>query len=160
MNIAKDYAVEIEYTLKDNNGKVIDSSEGGEPLAYLHGYQNIVPGLEQELEGRGVNDEFNVSVAPEMGYGPRLEEMIREVPKEHLANIPELKVGLQLQAQTPQGTHLLTVVEIKDDVVVLDGNHPLAGEVLNFYIKVVSIRKASPEEIAHGHVHGPNGHHH
>jgi FKBP-type peptidyl-prolyl cis-trans isomerase SlyD len=160
MNIEKNYVVEFEYTLKDDNGKILDTSDGAEPLAYLHGYHNIVPGLEKVMEGKKANDSFNVKVIPEEGYGSWSEEMVKEVPKEQLKGIPNLKLGLQLQAETPHGIHVFSVSEIKEDVVILDGNHPLAGANLNFSIKVISVRKASPEEIAHGHVHGPHGHHH
>lgn len=160
MNITKDFVVEMDYILTDKNGNVLDASEKGEPLAYLHGHQNIVPGLEKELEGRKANDSFKVTVTPEEGYGPKRDELLKEVPKADLSGIPDLEVGLQLQADTPYGVQVFEVTEIKGDTVVLDGNHPLAGEELNFDIKILSVRVATSEELTHGHAHGPHGHHH
>ncbi len=160
MNISKNSVVEIEYTLKDGQGTVIDSSNGQEPLAYLHGHDNIVPGLERELEGRKTGDQLNVVVSPGDAYGDRDEAMVTEVPRDELAQIPNLQVGVQLQAQTPQGVQIFTVSEIDDKVVTLDANHPLAGLTLHFDVKVVNVREATQEEIAHGHVHGPHGHDH
>lgn len=137
MNITKDFVVEMDYILTDKNGNVLDASEKGEPLAYLHGHQNIVPGLEKELEGRKANDSFKVTVTPEEGYGPKRDELLKEVPKADLSGIPDLEVGLQLQADTPYGVQVFEVTEIKGDTVVLDGNHPLAGEELNLFHKLI-----------------------
>lgn len=160
MNVTQDLVVLIEYTLKNSQGEVLDSSDGGEPLAYLHGFQNIVPGLEKALEGKKKGDELQVKLPPEDAYGPLRDELISKVDKAELKDIPNLEVGMQLQAQTPQGIQIFTVTEIEADKVTLDGNHPLAGEELNFSVKVVEVRKASKEELEHGHVHGPGGHHH
>lgn len=160
MTITKDHVVEIEYKLTDDKGKVLDSSEGQAPLAYLHGKKNIIPGLEKELEGRKAGDELKVSVEPTEAYGERVDALVRDVPRTELAGIPDLEVGLQLQANTPQGVQIFTIVGLSDDSVTLDGNHPLAGMKLNFAVKIVSVRKATNEELAHGHVHGPGGHHH
>lgn len=160
MNAAQDHVVLIEYTLKNASGEVLDSSKGGEPLAYLHGFQNIVPGLEKALEGKQKGDELEVKLSPEDAYGPKRDELVSDVDKSELAQIPNLEEGMQLQAQTPQGIQIFTVVKINGDKVTLDGNHPLAGEELNFSVKVVDVRKASQEELEHGHVHGPGGHQH
>jgi FKBP-type peptidyl-prolyl cis-trans isomerase SlyD len=160
MNVAQDHVVLIEYTLKNAQGQVLDSSEGSEPLAYLHGFQNIVPGLEKALEGKKKGDAFDVKLSVEEAYGPRREELISEVDKKELMQIPNLEEGMQLQAQTPEGIQILTVTKIGNDKVTLDGNHPLAGEELNFSVKVMDVRKATEEELEHGHVHGPDGHHH
>ncbi len=160
MAIKKDDVVEIEYTLKDNSGKVIDTSVGREPLPYLHGHKNIVPGLEKELDGKSEGDEFTVTVSPSEGYGERNDSLVRAFPKEELSNVPNLEIGIQLQADTPQGPQILTVVAMNEKEVTLDANHPLAGVTLNFDIRIMKIREASKEELEHGHVHGPGGHHH
>lgn len=160
MSITENQVVEIEFTLKDNSGKVLDSSENGGPLAYLHGHKNLIPGLEAELEGKAVGDEVSVTIEPKDGYGEVNPDLVNDVPKQELASIPDLQVGVQLQADTPEGTVIYTVVEVNDDTVKLDGNHPLAGMTLNFEVKVTSVREATAEELDHGHVHGPGGHQH
>lgn len=160
MRIAQDSVVTIEYTLTDPQGQILDSSVGEEPLVYLHGKKNIIPGLERELAGRQVGDELKVVVSPQDGYGERSDALVTQVPREDLAQIPDLSVGLQLQAQTARGVQVFTVVELNDEKVTLDGNHPLAGQTLNFAIKIMGIRPATQEELAHGHAHGPGGHHH
>lgn len=160
MTISNDHVVEIDYKLTDEKGAVLDSSEGHAPLAYLHGKKNIIPGLEKQLEGRKTGDQFNVTVAPEEAYGLRHQELINKVPLEELAGVDGLAIGVQLQANTPKGVQIFTVVDMNDQDVTLDGNHPLAGMTLSFAIKVISVRKATAEELAHGHAHGPHGHHH
>ncbi|MCB0367418.1 MAG: peptidylprolyl isomerase [Bdellovibrionaceae bacterium] len=160
MTISKDHVVEIAYTLTDDNGKVLDSSQGRGPLAYLHGARNIIPGLESELEGKTIGDALKVTVAPAQAYGERNDKLINEVPRTELAQIPDLQVGIQLQAQSPQGVQIFTVTAVGDDTVTLDGNHPLAGMTLHFDVQIVHVRKATEEELAHGHVHGPGGHQH
>jgi FKBP-type peptidyl-prolyl cis-trans isomerase SlyD len=160
MQIQPNSVVTLHYTLKDNEGNIIDQSEDGSFL-YLHGAMNIIPGLEKELTGKSAGDEFSVKVAPEEGYGHRDDARIQEVPKSMFQNADEIQVGVQFHAQAPDGQAVVvTVVEIKDDAVVIDGNHALAGKDLNFEVKVVDVREATEEEIAHGHVHGPHGHHH
>lgn len=160
MLIAKDHVVEIDYTLTDDAGTVLDSSQGRGPLAYLHGAGNIIPGLESELEGKIAGASFKVSIAPAQAYGERNESLINVVPKQELAEIPDLEVGIQLQAQSPQGIQIFTVTEIGDSTVTLDGNHPLAGVTLHFAVEVINVRVATEEELSHGHVHGPGGHRH
>ena len=160
MTIAKDHVVEIEYTLKDPKGQLLDSSVGQEPLAYLHGRGNIISGLEQELEGKKQGDKFEVVVDPENAYGKPRQELINTVSRSELAGVGDLQVGVRLQAQTPQGVQIFTVVSIQGDQVTLDGNHPLAGVTLHFEITVKSVREATEDEISHGHAHGPSGHKH
>lgn len=161
MTIENDHVVTIEYTLHGKGGQIIDSSKGRAPLSYLHGKRNIVKGLEKELTGKKKGDEFKVSVSPAEGYGTRDERLMAVVPKQELLDqVPDLEIGVQLQAQTPQGMQILTVAKIEGDEVTLDGNHPLAGETLNFTIKIIDVRVATKEELSHGHVHGPGGHHH
>jgi len=160
MQIESNSVVTLHYILKDNNGNVIDQSDDGSFL-YLHGAMNIIPGLENALTGKSAGDEISVTVSPEEGYGAKDPERIQEVPKEMFENSDEIAVGTQFHAQSPDGGAIVvTVTEVKDDVVVIDGNHALAGVDLNFDVKVIDVRLASEEEMAHGHVHGPHGHHH
>lgn len=160
MQIDSNSVVTLHYTLKDNDGAVIDQSEDGSFL-YLHGAMNIIPGLENALTGKAAGDEFSVTIAPEEGYGAKDPERIQEVPKEMFEGNDEIQVGVQFHAQGPDGQAVVvTVIEVKDDVVVIDGNHALAGVDLNFDVKIVEVRAASEEEISHGHVHGPHGHDH
>lgn len=160
MTIQDNCVVAIDYTLKDKNGNVLDSSSGKDPLYYLHGKRNIIPGLEKELTGKKQDDELTVVVSPDEGYGQRQDALMTEVSKQELAGVPNLEVGIQLQAQTAQGVQIFTVAAIDGDTVTLDGNHPLAGEELHFSVTVKSVREATQEELDHGHVHGPGGHHH
>lgn len=160
MQIESNSVVTLHYTLKDNNGNVIDQSEDGSFL-YLHGAMNIIPGLENALTGKSAGDEFSVKIPPEEGYGVKQADRVQEVPKEMFDNSDEIQVGVQFHAQSPDGNAVVvTVTEVKDDVVVIDGNHALAGMDLNFSVKVVDVREASEEEVSHGHVHGPHGHAH
>lgn len=160
MQIEANSVVTLQYTLKDNDGKIIDQSDDGSFL-YLHGAMNIIPGLENALAGKTKGDEIVVSISPEEGYGVQDPERIQEVPKEMFEGSDEIAVGTQFHAQSPDGgAVVVTVTEVKDDVVVIDGNHALAGIDLNFDVKVMDVRAASEEEIAHGHVHGEHGHQH
>ncbi|MFV2003819.1 MAG: peptidylprolyl isomerase [Gammaproteobacteria bacterium] len=160
MQIASNSVVTLHYTLKDNDGNVIDQSEDGSFL-YLHGAMNIIPGLENVLTGKAAGEELSVSVSPEEGYGVKDPERIQEVPKDMFENSEEIKVGVQFHAQGPDDNAVVvTVAEVKDDVVVIDGNHALAGVDLNFDVKIIDVREASEEEISHGHVHGEHGHQH
>lgn len=160
MQIAENSAVAFHYTLTSDAGEVIDSSEGREPLAYLHGSGSIVPGLENAMTGRSAGDRFTVKVSPEEGYGEHHESMVQQVPRGAFQGVEQLEVGMQFQARGPQGVMSVTISAIDGDEVTVDGNHPLAGQNLNFAIEVVSVRAATEEELAHGHIHGPGGHHH
>ena len=161
MQISKHKVVSINYTLKDDDGQIIDSSEGGEPLAYLHGAENIIPGLENALTGKTMGDSLSVSIPPAEAYGERDENKIQAVPRELFDDAGEIAVGAQYHAANPDGGHItITVVEVGDDEIVVDANHPLAGASLNFDVTVIEVRDASEEEIAHGQVHGAGGHHH
>jgi len=160
MQIAQDKVVLIHYTLTNDAGETIDSSSGGDPLAYIHGQGNLVPGLEKALEGMQAGDKLNVKVEPAEGYGVRDDKLLQQVPKRQFGGA-NLQPGMQFHAQTSQGhTRVVTVVRIQGDMVTVDGNHPLAGESLNFDVEVTEVRDATPEEREHGHVHGPGGHHH
>ena len=160
MQIADRCVASFHYTLTNAGGEVLDSSRDREPLAYLHGAGNIVPGLEKALQGRAPGDRFDVSVAAEEGYGERHDELVQEVPRDAFRGVDTLEPGMQFQAQTPQGALSVTVTKVEADTVTVDGNHPLAGETLNFAIEVTGVREASAEELEHGHVHGAGGHEH
>jgi FKBP-type peptidyl-prolyl cis-trans isomerase SlyD len=159
MAIGTDSVVSIQYTLKDDTGTVLDRSEAGEPLAYLHGHGNLIPGLEQELTGKNSGDELTVTVPAAQGYGEYDERLVQSVPRRSLRGIKEVKVGMRLHAQSAEGTQALTVTKILGDMVTLDGNHPLAGKSLHFDVRIEEVRAATEEELSHGHVHGPHGHH-
>ncbi|MCO4757572.1 MAG: peptidylprolyl isomerase [Oceanospirillaceae bacterium] len=160
MQIADKTVVQINYTLKNDSGEVLDSSEGQEPLAFLCGAQNIIPGLENALLGKQVGDKLDVRVEPSEGYGEVHEEMIQKVPKENFEGVDSVEVGMQFMAQAPWGEQPVTVIKVEEDGVTLDGNHPMAGQILNFSVEVVEVREASEEEVEHGHAHGAGGHHH
>ena len=160
MQIAADSVVLIHYTLKDDHGKVLDSSAGGEPLAYIQGHGNLVSGLEKALEGKAQGNRIEVSLVPEEGYGTRNEALVQRVPKRSLQGAGEIRKGMQFQAQTDEGMRLFTVTTVVGDMVTLDGNHPLADQTLHFDVEVVEVRDATAEELEHGHVHGAGGHHH
>ena len=160
MQITQDTVVSIHYTLTDDTGKTIDSSAGGEPLAYLHGNGNLIPGLERALEGRQAGDALNVKISPAEGYGEHDKSLIQQIPRRVLKGIDNIHVGMQLQAQSDQGSRAVTVTHVAGDMVTIDGNHPLAGQNLNFEVQIADVRAATEDELAHGHVHGPGGHHH
>ena len=160
MQISDQKVVHIHYTLTNDDGEVLDSSEGHGPLAYIHGMGNLIPGLENALNGKTAGDKLNVSVAPEEAYGLRDEELIQTVPKSAFQGVQSIEPGMQFHAESPEGMQLVTVVEVNGDEVVLDGNHPMAGMTLHFDVEVGEVREATSEELDHGHVHGPGGHHH
>ncbi|MDG1688942.1 MAG: peptidylprolyl isomerase [Gammaproteobacteria bacterium] len=157
MKVAQNAVVVIDYTLKDNAGEVIDSSEGAGPLAYLHGAGNIVEGLEEALEGQEAGAEVHASIEPAKAYGERHEDMKQDVPKELFGGVENIEQGMQFQSETEQGPVLVTVVQVTDEMVTVDGNHPLAGVHLNFDVTVREVREATAEELEHGHVHGEGG---
>ena len=157
MNIADKCVATIHYTLSDSEGTVIDSSEGQEPLAYLHGAQNIVPGLEKELTGKAVGDKLKVCVSPEEGYGHKDANLVQDLPKDMFGGIDNIEVGMEFQAQTEAGMQVVEVIAVEDDTVTIDGNHPLAGVELNFEVEIAEVREATEEELQHGHVHAPGG---
>jgi FKBP-type peptidyl-prolyl cis-trans isomerase SlyD len=152
--------VRLDYTLRDEQGAVLDSSRGRGPLSYLHGKGNIIPGLEQALAGKAAGDMLDVTVPPEQGYGARDERLVQIVARAKFGEIANLAPGMQVRANGPQGPRMVTVVRVDRDFVTVDGNHPLAGRTLHFSLEVAEVRKATHEEITHGHVHGPGGHHH
>lgn len=158
--VADDLVVTIDYKLTVD-GEVVDSSEEEGPLDYLHGYDNIIPGLEKELAGMRVGESKKVSVAPEDGYGMIDPEAVIELSREEFPEDVPLEIGIELEITDHDGDMMFaTIIEVGDDSVKLDTNHPLAGKTLQFDVTVKSLRKATPEEIEHGHAHYGNGHHH
>jgi FKBP-type peptidyl-prolyl cis-trans isomerase SlyD len=155
-NIQKDKVVTINYKLTDDGGKVLDSSEGREPLTYLHG-GGLIPGMEQALEGRSAGEEFQITIPPEKGYGQKDPNMVQPVPRSNFGDTSQIEPGMQFQARTPEGSRIVTVVDVAPDTVTVDANHPLAGVTLHFDVSVVGVRDASTEELQHGHAHGPGG---
>lgn len=160
MPVAQNSVVTIHYTLKDDSGELIDRSEKNQPLAYLHGRGNLIPGLERELEGKQSGDRLTVTIAPADGYGEHDDALIQKVPRSAVQGVKDLKAGMQLHARSNEGMRMLIVAEVDDESVTLDGNHPLAGKTLHFDVEIADVRAATQEELAHGHVHGPGGHHH
>jgi FKBP-type peptidyl-prolyl cis-trans isomerase SlyD len=160
MPVAQNSVVLIHYTLKDDSGELIDRSERDAPLAYLHGRGNLIPGLERELEGKQSGDRLQVTIEPADGYGEYDDALIQKVPRSAVEGVTDLQAGMQLHARSDEGMQMLTVTEVDDDSVTLDGNHPLAGKTLHFDVEIADVRAATQEELVHGHVHGPGGHHH
>jgi FKBP-type peptidyl-prolyl cis-trans isomerase SlyD len=160
MQVTQDSVVAIHYTLRNDAGEIIDSSSSGDPLVYMHGNGNLIPGLERELDGKKASDKLNVRIAPEDAYGVMDESLIQKVPRSAFGSQAQIAVGMQFQTQSNHGAQTVTVTKVADDFITVDGNHPLAGQFLNFDVEVIEVRAASEEEMAHGHVHGPGGHHH
>jgi FKBP-type peptidyl-prolyl cis-trans isomerase SlyD len=156
MNIADQCVASFHYTLKDSEGELIDSSEGKDPLAYLHGAQNIVVGLEKELTGKVAGDKFSVIVSPDEGYGPQDPNMVQALSRDMFGGVDTIEVGMQFHAQTPNGMQVVEVIEVEGDQVTIDGNHPLAGVELHFEIEITSVRAATDDELTNGHVQGAN----
>jgi len=159
MRITKHKIVTIDYTLTNGKGSVLNSSIGGEPFTYIQGIGSILPDLEGALEGKNPGDRFTVRIPPEKGYGPRNESLTRVVSKDRFKGVEELRAGMQFEARTEDGKHMLTIVGIDGNDVTIDANHPLAGETLNFDVTVRDVREATNEELSHGHPHGPDTDH-
>jgi FKBP-type peptidyl-prolyl cis-trans isomerase SlyD len=160
MSITKGKVVTMHYTLKDESGAVIDSSVGHEPLAYLHGANNIVVGLEQALEGQVVGAKVAAIVAPVDGYGEKREDLQEQVPLTEFDDLKNVIVGAQFHMESPQGVTTATVTAVSDTTATLDLNHPLAGQTLYFDVEITDLRDATADEVTHGHAHGEGGHHH
>jgi FKBP-type peptidyl-prolyl cis-trans isomerase SlyD len=158
--IEENKVVSLNYTVKDDKDQVIDTSEGNDPLTYLHGANNIIPGLEKALVGKAAGEEFAVTVEPADGYGDYKEEMVQVVPRDAFEGVESVEPGMVFTAQTQGGPVQLMVTGVEGDDITVDPNHPLAGKVLHFSGSIIDVRDASAEELEHGHVHGPGGHHH
>ena len=160
MQITTNHVVTLNYTLKDNDDNIIDKSDDGS-FCYLHGASNIIPGLENALAGKVSGDSFSVTIQPEEAYGIHDEAKAQDVPRSMFPPEQEIQAGMQFNAQGPDGQAVVvTVKQVEDDTITVDGNHPLAGVTLNFEVIVMDIRDATAEELEHGHVHGPQGHPH
>jgi FKBP-type peptidyl-prolyl cis-trans isomerase SlyD len=161
MKVAKDRIISLEYRLHLGDGQVVDQSEPGAPLSYLHGRGQIVPGLESALEGLGIGEAKKVVVPPVQGYGEHDARGLQEVPRTMFPADAELKPGMRLAAQTEGGEVIpIGIHEVKGDTVIVDLNHPMAGKTLHFDVTVRAVREATAEELTHGHAHGPEGHDH
>lgn len=156
MQITKNKVAAIHYTLRDNQGTVIDTSDGRDPLYYLHGAGNLIAGMEEGLEGKGKGDKFQLKVEPAKGYGEKDPAMVQQVPRSAFGD-QEVRPGMKFS--TDRGD-VVTITDVNLEAVTVDANHPLAGVELNFDVEVMDVRDASSEEISHGHVHGPGGHQH
>ncbi|MSS76772.1 MAG: peptidylprolyl isomerase [Methyloglobulus sp.] len=159
MQIANNTAVTIHYTLTNDAGEVLDSTAGGEPMAYLHGRGNIISGLEKTLQNKNVGDTFDVRIEPEDAYGEFSEDMIQVVSREMFDGIDDLEVGMQFHAAVNSGSGVVTVMKIDGDDITIDGNHPMAGLALSFAIEVVGVRLVTKDENSHGHIHGAGCNH-
>ena len=153
MLVGNNCVVSIHYELTDNDGNIIDASPQNQPLKYLHGNMGIIPGLEKELTGKAIGSNFKVSVSPEEGYGEHQPMLVQAVPVSAFPEPATIEIGMQFQAQTEGGPVMVTVTEVSDETITVDGNHPLAGMTLNFTGSIADVRAATGEEISHGHVH-------
>ena len=160
MQISEQKVVLLNYEVIDDQGQLVDCSEEGDPLAYIHGADQLVPGLETALEGRSQGDKIKVHVPPDQGYGERTDEGVQTVSRAQFDDDSEIEVGMQFEAQDDEGHQIVTVVSVDGESITLDTNHPLAGKTLHFAVEVLEVRNATAEELDHGHVHGPGGHHH
>lgn len=160
MSISDNDVVSFHYTLKNDTGETLESSHGHEPVVYLHGQGAMIPGLEKAITGKKTGDSFSVTVPPEEAYGPRQEDAIQRVSVKHLHGAKEWKPGMMAIVETDHGPRQVQVVKVGKFMVDVDVNHPLAGMTLNFDVEITEVRPATEEELQHGHVHGPGGHHH
>jgi FKBP-type peptidyl-prolyl cis-trans isomerase SlyD len=159
MKVNNTKVVSIDYTLTDNDGNIIDTSAGREPLTYLHGHGQLIAGMEEGIEGKEKGEKFSLKISPEKGYGQRDERLIQQVPLSAFGG-QDVQPGMQFEAGSDQQRYIVTITEVGTENVTVDGNHALAGVELNFDVEIKDVREASAEELDHGHVHGPGGHHH
>lgn len=157
--IQKNHVVTMHYTVSTSESVEIDSSKNGKPLVFLHGYGYLVPGLEDALTDKQNGDEFTTHVPAEKAYGERFDNLVQTVPKNMFEGM-DVEVGMSFRATTDDGEQSVIIIDVTDDEIVVDGNHPLAGIDLTFEVEIIDVRDATPDEIAHGHVHGDGGCHH
>jgi len=160
MQITDGTVAQFFYTLKDEDGQVLESNMGQEPLAYLHGYKNMMPGVEKSLAGHEGGDVFTVTLPPEETYGKRVEGSEQRVPVKHLMGAKKWKPGMMAVVQTEEGQRQVSIIKVGKFMATVDNNHPMAGKTLTFEIAVSDVREATAEEKSHGHAHGIGGHHH
>ena len=159
MQIANNTAVSIHYTLTNDAGEELDTTVGGEPMVYLHGGGNIISGLEKALHNKDVGDKLTVHIEAAEAYGEFSEDMIQVVSREMFDGIDKVEVGMQFHAAVNSGSGIITVIKIDGVDITVDGNHPMAGQALNFDVEIVGVRLATKEELSHGHIHGAGCHH-
>ncbi|TYK65085.1 FKBP-type peptidyl-prolyl cis-trans isomerase [Colwellia echini] len=157
MKVAKNNVVVMHYAVSDSEGTLIDSSYEDKPMAIIQGTGYLIPGLDDALVDRAVGDKFEVAVACADAYGERHDDYVQTVPREVLAGVEDLSLGTQLRATTDDGEQTVIVIDVQDDVITVDGNHPLSGLDLNFDVEILEVREATEEELSHGHVHAPGG---
>lgn len=160
MQIAADCVVSFHYVLKDADGAQLEASTGTHPMTYLHGHDSLLPGLEEALDGKAVGDRFSVTLPPEKAFGELREDSELRVPISHLQGARKWQPGMQAIIHTAQGHQQVTVLKVGHTMATVDTNHPMAGKTLVFDVDITEVRRASAEELAHGHAHGPGGHHH
>ncbi|MFM2320802.1 MAG: hypothetical protein RLZZ215_3423 [Pseudomonadota bacterium] len=162
MQIAPNTVASLAYVLTDAQGNILDQADAQHPFVYLHGAHNIIPGLENALTGKQAGDELEVTIPPELAYGLKDDNLLQQVPRSMFAGADEEHIvpGAQFHAQTNAGMQTIVITAVNGDTITIDGNHPLAGETLNFKVKVLEVRAATKDELSHGHAHGPGGHHH
>lgn len=160
MNIRQDCVVQLHYQLNDDQGNQIETTAGGEPILYLHGHRNMIPGFEQGIEGHCAGDTLTISVSPEQGYGHRIEGSVQRVPVKHLMGSKKWRKGMVAGINTDQGERQVTILKLGRFMADVDTNHPFAGKHLNFIVEVKSVREATADELSHGHAHGVGGHIH
>lgn len=159
MKVAADHVVQIEYTLTNAEGEVLDQSNG-QPLAYLHGHHNLIPGLESELQDKEIGAKFTATIVAAEAYGEIEPMLIQQVPRDLFEGVDTLEVGMRFEAQSDQGMQSVVIKAIDGDMIMVDANHPLAGQDLTFDIEIINVRSATSEELDHGHAHGDGGVHH
>lgn len=159
MQISEKKVALISYTLTNSEGQVLDQADEKEPFAFIAGIGNIIAGLDSALDGKVAGDALQVSIEAKDAYGEHKPELLQVVPLEMFQGIEKVEVGMQFQAQSDQGVNVVTVAKVEGEEVTIDANHPLAGETLNFDVKVLEVREATEEELEHGHVHGAGGQH-
>ena len=155
--ITKDTAVKFNYILKDDDGKILDQSQEGQPLGYLHGHNNIIPGLEQQLEGKSAGETLTAIVEPADGYGDYQEQAVQHVPRDNFQGVEDIQPGMEFQSEAGGQVMLVTVTDVNDKEVTVDANHPLAGKRLTFDVEIQEVRAATEDELNHGHIHGAGG---
>ena len=160
MIVAKDTVVQLHYTLKDADGKQIESTAGHDPIAYLQGHNNMIPGFEEAVEGKQAGDKLEITVTPENGYGHRVEGSVQRVPVKHLQGSKKWSKGMVASVHTDQGERQVTIVKVGRFMADVDTNHPFAGKTLHFDVEILDVRAATAEELDHGHAHGVGGHQH
>lgn len=161
MRIADDCVVTLAYTLRDDAGEELDSATAADPFAFVHGRHSVIPGLEKALTGRGAGDTLDLTIAPADAYGEHSPARVQVVPRDRFPADIDIEPGMQFHASDEHGGRMaVRVAEVNEDGVVIDANHPLAGQTLHFAVEVLGVRAATAEELAHGHVHGAGGHHH